>query len=129
IAGVPAAGEFFGASLGVGNLNGDAVDDLLVGVPWDAPGGGVHVLWGGQSALTLTGQYWSQDSTLILDSAEATDQFGAHVAGGNFTGDATDDLVVGVPGETLSGPTAAGAVQVIYTSSWIGTNQLWFQGP
>ncbi len=33
VAGKPQAGDFFGASLAVGNFNGDRFDDLVVGVP------------------------------------------------------------------------------------------------
>lgn len=35
---------------------------------------------------------------------------------GDFNGDGTDDIVIGVPGETLSGRANAGKIHIVYGS-------------
>jgi hypothetical protein len=122
--------EFFGTSLAAGNFNGDEYMDLAIGVPqgspffgltenWsDGPGGGeILVLYGGANRLSLTGaDRRSQDSAGIPGSAERFDFFGFSLAAGDFGFGPEDDLAVGVPGENGE----AGAVNIIYGSSWGG---------
>lgn len=45
IDGVP-AGAAAGSSVAVGDVNGDGIPDLLIGVPWGATGGVVYVIFG-----------------------------------------------------------------------------------
>jgi hypothetical protein len=62
-----------------GDFNGDGFADLAVGAPGEATGagadvGGVSIIYGSASGLTSAGnQVWSQDSTGILERAEAGD--------------------------------------------------------
>ena len=64
--------------------------------------GAVNVLYGGASGLSATGnQLWSQNSPDVLDAAEAHDGFGSVLAMGDFNGDGSDDLAVGVVNEKL----------------------------
>ena len=90
-AGVLDAGEAqdaFGASLGAGTFNADARADLAVGVPSESVGtvagaGAVNVLYSAGAGLSSSGnQLWSQDSTDILEVAEAGDTFGAVLGAG-----------------------------------------------
>jgi hypothetical protein len=116
------------------DFNGDGYADLAIGAPGEALGakvgaGGVNVLYGSAAGLAAAGdQFWSQDSTGILEVGEALDYFGAALASGDFDRDGFADLAVGAPGEVLSGADSAGAVNVIYGSS-LGLaapgNQLW----
>src|SRR5439155_3726802 len=96
-----------------------------------ADSGAVIVLYGSASGLSSTGnQLWTQDTTGIKNFAGAGDHFGAALIAGDFNGDGIDDLAIGVPGETINGHIAAGAVAIIYGSptGLISTgNQFWSQ--
>jgi hypothetical protein len=77
-------GDAFGATLSVGDFDGDGKDDLAIGVPTEmfVSGrgfvGAVAVLYGSSRKLSATrSQIWHQDSPGILDSNEFGDTFGA----------------------------------------------------
>ncbi len=116
------ANDSFGTALATGNFDGDAFDELAVGVPDEgmsglAAAGAVNVLYGTGGGLTGTGaQLWHQDSGGVPGGAEANDAFGTSVAAGDFDDDGSDDLAVGVPGEAVGGDESAGAVNVLYGS-------------
>jgi hypothetical protein len=106
---VPRSGDEFGASLAWGDFDGDGFDDLAVGIPGhNLQAGAVGVLYGsaigfGENRLSQRRQLWTQDSTGVLDTAEAGDRFGATLAGGEFgMSPLASDLAIGVPGEDLT---------------------------
>ena len=82
IIGVAENGDIFGASVTVADFGNGPEDDLVSGVPWEdigsiADAGLANVIYGSPSDLTSTGnQAWQQDTTGILDMAEAGDEFG-----------------------------------------------------
>lgn len=124
------AGDILGFSLAVGNINGDASPDLIIGAPQadgpdnSRPGvGEVYVFFGGSS---LTGtpirdlRTSAADVTIFgwggLPNAPSPDQAGSAVAAGDVNKDGLADIVVGAPG--VSGPDGkrdqAGAVYVFF---------------
>jgi len=136
VEGDPAFEAAFGASLAVGDFDGDGQDDLAIGVPGDFIGtlekaGTVHVLLGSENGLTAVGnQVWSQNLTGIRGEPKRADRFGGHLASGDFDGNGRDDLAISVTGEDLGDIDNAGAVAVIYSGE-SGLNQsgdqLWSQ--
>jgi disulfide bond formation protein DsbB len=73
-----------------------------------SPGVGFH------SLNSFGNQYWHQGSPGILGAPEGDDRFGRALATGDFDGDGSDDLAVGVPNEDVAGHPNAGAVNVLY---------------
>jgi FG-GAP repeat/FG-GAP-like repeat len=125
--GVPGeAGSYseFGYALAIGDFNGDRHDDVAIGAPYEDDGsvggaGAVVVLRGATSGSALTtdgAQIWSQGSAGVPGVAESDDEFGAALATGYFKDGPTEDLAIGSPYETIDGVTAAGAVNVLYSS-------------
>ncbi|MGD8967852.1 MAG: FG-GAP repeat protein [Anaerolineae bacterium] len=71
----------FGAALAAGNFNGDAYDDLAVGVPDEdiddvTNAGAVNVIYGYGSGLGESPQFWHQDVSGVSGEAEEGDAFG-----------------------------------------------------
>ncbi|MDH6225885.1 MULTISPECIES: FG-GAP and VCBS repeat-containing protein [Streptomyces] len=102
--GVPGASETddgFGASLDLGNVNGDAYLDLVVGVPGESVDGhgetgSVVVLYGTATGITGTGaQSFHQGSAGVPGDNEAGDWLGVDVKLDDVTGDGKADLVAG----------------------------------
>jgi hypothetical protein len=137
--GAAAPEDHFGFSLAAGDFDNDGYDDLAIGAEGDDIGaidgaGAVNVLYGSNAGLaTAGGQYWQQNSSGVLDTAEAYDSFGWSVVAGDFDNDGYDDLAIGVAGEDVGTPAvSAGAVSVLYGSAGIGLtadgDQIWHQG-
>ena len=130
------AGDRFGAALAAADHTGDGRADVTIGAPTEdlgaiADAGAVHLLRGAAGGLTATGsQYWNQNSSGVLDSAESDERFGATLATGNLGGSARADLAIGAPAEDISGDDDAGAVHVLLSgasSLAAAGNQFWHQ--
>ena len=135
-AGLAEAGDEFGRALSTGDFDGDGYDDLAVGVPWEdvagaADAGAVHVFYGSAGGLTsLRDEIWDQSNPEVIGTAQAGDEFGRALAGGDFDADGYDDLAIGVRGVDIGPLENAGRVIVLYGSagglSALG-DQLWDQ--
>jgi hypothetical protein len=132
----PELEDGFGTAVVMGDFNGDDHMDIAVGVPEEDLGGfdivgGVHVIYGTDEGLTVTGnQFWHQEVNDIEGWGEADDQFGFSLASGDFNGDGFYDLAVGAPGEAVGELAGAGAVNVLYGSDagiTADNNKQWYQ--
>jgi hypothetical protein len=121
VLGVAEAEDGFGATLAIGNFNGDAYGDLVIGVPNEAIGavaqaGAVHVLYGSANGLTATGnQLWYRSGGGVTGTAGTYAALGGALATGNFDGDYFGDLAIGIPGDHVLGDGAQdGSVVVLF---------------
>ena len=113
-----AAGDSLGRSITTGDLNGDDIDDLLIGAyQADSPGasrtGAAYIVYGGPSLpsaidLSVTGA----DVTIFGEGSG--DQFGWTLAAGDIDGDGPDDLVIGAFVADPLGRVDAGQAYVLY---------------
>jgi hypothetical protein len=114
----------FGASLAVGDFNGDSHPDLAIGEP--TGGGFVWVRYSSSTGLPTNifsgtdngDQLW--DLRTLGTNSSSDDRFGAALAAGDFNGDGKFDLAVGVPLRDVGGFKDAGEVRVIYGSASTG---------
>lgn len=114
-----------GNSLAVGDINGDQVDDLIVGQPIEAVNGkinagSIEIFYGadGVGLNTNNKQLVHQDSNSGFASAPENDErFGTSLAVADFNRDGFGDVVIGNPFNKESPTLAPGAVQIIYGSS------------
>jgi hypothetical protein len=108
------ANDTFGAALTHGDVNGDGVEDVIVGAPRNntANGNGsgaVYVFYGPVEERQLD----AESANVTLYGAEGGDGAGYSLATGDVDDDGVDDIVVGAPFEE-TGADDAGAVYVVY---------------
>ena len=99
-------GDQFGFSLAVGNFDGDAYDDLAIGVPYETLGsdsrtGRVQILYGSSSGLSSSGSLSFEQDYLPGEESQDGDHFGWALASGDFDDDGYDDLAVGTPDKNV----------------------------
>ena len=113
------AGEEFGFSVAMGDFNGDTIDDLAIGAPYNgaafSQAGDVSLIYGASPFKTTIGA--------ILDGQAANEWFGYALASGNFHKDNLDDLLVGAPGSAINA-TGVGRAYAFYGSPlpWTAAN-------
>ena len=114
--------DFFGVSVaGVGDLDGDGVEDLAVGAYLDDDGGAdrgaVWVLFLNTDGTVKSHQKISATEGGFTGTLDANDRFAAAVAGlGDLDGDGVEDLVVGARNDD-DGGSDRGAVWVLFLNT------------
>ena len=129
VEGAMEAEDGFGFSLAAANFNGDAYDDLAVGIPFEIHGSGggaltfggaINVFNGGPGGLTATpawpARIWHQDVSGMADETEQAEFFGYALAAADFDNDGYADLAIGVPGDRTLG-VDIGAVHLMFGTS------------
>ncbi len=123
-------GDYTGASLTMGDVDGDGYEDLVLGSPGEAIGdkkgaGQINIVYGSASGLSTTRRksiHQSRDGKTDAGlgtnaRAETGDYTGASLTAGDVDGDGYEDLVIGSPGEDIGSTTDAGQINIVYGSS------------
>ena len=125
-----ASGDRSGASVsGLGDVNGDAFDDLIIGTPFTSPGnrtraGSSYVLFGGPGVGT--------EGTVELSTLNGANGFTIHEVApgdqsgfavgraGDMNGDGINDILIGAPGAGKT-DSRSGSTYVIFGRRGLGT--------
>ena len=103
----PAPGDWFGTSVAMGDVNGDAYDDAIIGARMTGSGAGKTVIYFG-------GATPDNVPDLVLTGETSGDRFGGSVGCiGDFNGDGYDDVQVCAPYNDAGG-LDAGRVYVFF---------------
>ena len=96
-------GDRAGSSMATGDLNGDGIDDLVVGAPFGGTygSGETYIIFGPLGERRLVKLSTNSDATYI--GLESDDNSGQGVAIADVNGDASNDLIIGAPGVGESG--------------------------
>jgi Bacterial Ig domain/RTX calcium-binding nonapeptide repeat (4 copies)/FG-GAP repeat len=116
---------------GAGDINGDGIDDLIIGAryadPNGQPGAGSsYVVFGTKSGLSasLNLSDLNGSNGFVINGTNSSDRSGNSVSGaGDINGDGFDDLIIGARYADPNGQPGAGSSYVVFgTKSGFGTS-------
>lgn len=108
--------DHLGSGVDGGDLNGDGVEDLVIGAVGASPdqrtsAGAVFVVFGPVTAGTYD---VAEMADVTVQGIDLADQLGYGVSVGDFNGDGVDDLLMGAQGSSPTGRIDAGVTYIIY---------------
>ena len=113
-------GDRFASALAIGDIDNDGIGDLIVGIPGEDLGqyenaGQVQVRYnpGEWSESEVKVQTLYQNARGIKNRVESGDRFGHYIQVADLIDDDSLDLIIGVPGESISKKLNAGAVAIL----------------
>jgi glycosylphosphatidylinositol phospholipase D len=118
-------GDGLGTSLACGDVNGDGIDDLVIGAPAATAAGYAYVVYGGgalPSTIDLTGLTTTQG--VRIPGLVNNTAFGVAAAVGDVNGDGTADFVVTAPGARSSSPNTGQGFVIFGSATLPGTFDL-----
>lgn len=122
LTGSPDSGDRFGSSVAVGDIDGDRIADIVIGVPREdrsgrSDAGLVHVIYGDGGRSMTANRERVFDQSNAGGSVERGNRFGAAVSVLDVNGDNRGDIVVGATHDDVSGRKNHGSVGVIFGRS------------
>jgi hypothetical protein len=126
INGVSADDESGTSVSAAGDINGDGIDDLIIGAPYTGAGAsyvvfGSDLVWA--SSLNLSGLNGSNG--FVINGVNAGDESGTSVsAAGDINVDGIDDLIIGAALADPNGKDGSGASYVVFGSDHAWTSAL-----
>ncbi len=115
--------DWTGYSLAVGNVNGDACDDIIIGtLKGDTPNGintGIVYVVFGNTGYTPSSSVSITSSSVVtiyggVQAGDDLNRFGQSIAVGDFDSNGRDDIIIGAPGVDLAGKANAGTAYVVF---------------
>ena len=119
------SGDISGRSVsGAGDINGDGIDDLIIGAPGADPNGNssagkTYVVFGSDEGFAASLDLSTLDGSngIILNGIDSYDYSGTSVSGaGDINGDGIDDLIIGAFTADPNGNSSAGKTYVVFGS-------------
>ena len=117
------ASDFSGGSVsGAGDINGDGIDDLIIGAPQASPngnsgGGETYIVFGQSESFdaTLNLSQLQGDNGFVINGIDEGDNLGRSVSGaGDINGDGIDDLIIGASTADPNGIPWAGETYIVF---------------
>ncbi|MEM7506457.1 MAG: hypothetical protein AAF415_06905 [Pseudomonadota bacterium] len=126
-----AAGDQTGRAIDIaGDVNGDGIDDLIIGAEEATPNGvgsgRAYLVFGTDQGFQASVDLGALDGSdgFTIDGLAAGDYAGVAVGGaGDLNGDGLDDLAVGAKGESTAGADAGGTYIIYGFRQQTGTGQ------